>query len=132
VFVDFQLNTVSVNNLAFSINDNSFANRQAIYTPTTTSLRYRSITSNTNDVAISFATIAGGRRKAVGAYKVNDFAFALDTGGFKTDTSAAVPPATQLNIGSEFNGAASLNNTIRRFTYWPARLPNETLQTITQ
>jgi len=132
VFVDFQLNTVSVNNLAFSINDNSFANRQAIYTPTTTSLRYRSITSNTNDVAISFATIAGGRRKAVGAYKVNDFAFALDTGDFQTDTSAAVPPATQLNIGSEFNGAASLNNTIRRFTYWPARLPNETLQTITQ
>jgi len=132
VFVDFQLNTVSVNNLAFSINDNSFANRQAIYTPTTTSLRYRSITSNTNDVAISFVTIAGGRRKAVGAYKVNDFAFALDTGDFQTDTSAAVPPATQLNIGSEFNGAASLNNTIRRFTYWPARLPNETLQTITQ
>jgi hypothetical protein len=45
-------------------------------------------------------------------------------------------------VGEVSNGTASIQSvgngwyrcsvTIRRLTYWPARLPNETLQTITQ
>jgi hypothetical protein len=37
-------------------------------------------------------------------------------------------------IGNDFSSgsALSLNGTIRRLAYWPQRLPNETLQTVTQ
>jgi len=43
-----------------------------------------------------------------------------------TDTSVTVPTISQVTIGTALTG------TIRRLTYWPVRLPNPTLQAITQ
>ena len=50
------------------------------------------------------------------------------------DTSANLPTVNRLILGSQDSSTANtfLNGTIRRLTYWPARLPNETLQNITQ
>jgi hypothetical protein len=39
---------------------------------------------------------------------------------------------SDLFIGSRSAGGAPMNGTIRRLTYWPQRLPNSTLQTLTQ
>jgi hypothetical protein len=49
--------------------------------------------------------------------------------------SAAILPVTLSSaaLGNAQSGATNyLNGTIRRLTYWPQRLPNTTLQTITQ
>jgi hypothetical protein len=43
-----------------------------------------------------------------------------------TDTSVTVPPVSQVTIGTALTG------TIKRLTYWPVRLPNPTLVSITQ
>jgi hypothetical protein len=45
-----------------------------------------------------------------------------------------LPAATQMLIGAQFIGGTptALNGHIRRLTYWPTRLSNTTLQTITQ
>jgi hypothetical protein len=66
-------------------------------------------------------------------YKANDFIGA--TGGVLTnsDTSGSVPTLlTTLGIGMQGNATLHYNGTIRRLTYWPQRLPNSTLQAITQ
>ena len=47
-------------------------------------------------------------------------------------TAFAMPVITTLLIGEQGGGGAVLNGTIRRLTYWPQRLSNSTLQTITQ
>ena len=55
----------------------------------------------------------------------------LNTGSY----NAIYPGISQLSIGFSEISAGSpqyLSGTIRRLTFWPARLPNETLQTITQ
>jgi hypothetical protein len=55
----------------------------------------------------------------------------LDAGSY----NAIYPSISQLRIGFNEISVGSptyLSGTIRRLTYWPARLPNETLQTITQ
>jgi hypothetical protein len=44
--------------------------------------------------------------------------------------TGSTPTNTQMAIGQ--NGGSALNGTIRRLTYWPSRLPNTTLQRITQ
>ena len=49
-----------------------------------------------------------------------------------TDNVATLPTVTQMFIGCEAAGANVLNGHIRRLTYWPQRLPNATLQAITQ
>jgi hypothetical protein len=47
------------------------------------------------------------------------------------NSTATLPTVTQATIGTA-NAAVPINGTIRRLTYWPQRLPNSTLQSITQ
>ena len=66
------------------------------------------------------------------AYKVNDLAASRNGNASVSDVSATLPTGIdRLNLGTT-QGPNYLNGTIRRFTYWPARLPDSTLQTITQ
>jgi hypothetical protein len=41
-------------------------------------------------------------------------------------------PVNSLFIGGRIGSSFMHNGTIKRLTYWPARLPNTTLQQITQ
>jgi hypothetical protein len=69
--------------------------------------------------------------KIAAAYKQNDFAASLNGATPATDTSGAIPPVNKLNIGSASNGTSNLNGHIRRITYYPQRLTNAQLQSIT-
>ena len=48
------------------------------------------------------------------------------------DTSATLPAVTTFRLGRRSNTFNTWNGTIRRLTFWPARLGNEVLQRITQ
>jgi hypothetical protein len=69
--------------------------------------------------------------KAALAMKASDFALVGNTSSVVTSTGL-MPSANQATIGSSIGqaGAAS-NGPIARLTYWPQRLSNDTLQTIT-
>jgi hypothetical protein len=53
----------------------------------------------------------------------------LDSG---VDNSVTVPAVNQIRIGARMNDTFPSNLHLFRLTYWPARLPDSTLQTITQ
>jgi hypothetical protein len=65
------------------------------------------------------------------AYAVNNFGANIDGGTVQTDLSGTLPTTSTLNIGT-ISGGNHFGGTIRRLTYWPQRLPNSTLQAITQ
>jgi hypothetical protein len=48
-----------------------------------------------------------------------------------TDASALIPVVNQLRIGSDGDGAVTYNGHIRQIVYYPRRLTNSDLQTIT-
>ena len=64
-------------------------------------------------------------------YKANDFAVSYNGGSVVTDNTGTVPSLSDFLIGTENNATNHLNSTIRRLTYWPTRLSNDTLKTIT-
>jgi hypothetical protein len=65
-------------------------------------------------------------------YKVNDLAASRNGGTSISDTSATLPTGIdRLELGTT-QSANYLNGTIRRLTYWPQRLPDSTLQAVTQ
>jgi hypothetical protein len=66
------------------------------------------------------------------AYANNDFALAVNGSLVSADNTGTVPTVSQLRLGARGTGLGPLNGTIRRLTYWPQRLPNTTLQQITQ
>jgi hypothetical protein len=66
-------------------------------------------------------------------YKANDFIGAVNGVLTNSDTSGSVPTLlTTFGIGMQGNATLPYNGTIKRLTYWPQRLPNSTLQAITQ
>jgi len=82
----------------------------------------------------STALTANLPAKFAGGYQANNLALSLSGATSVIDTSATIPTVlTRADIGSDHAGVNRLKaGTIRRLTYWPTRLPNETLQTITQ
>jgi hypothetical protein len=88
-----------------------------------------------NNPGIGFG-IAGTNRKV--SFGIDSSTLNNSTNGTigSVSNNAAALMATHdiLSIGSGTGGSPpyQLNGTIRRLTYWPARLPNSTLQAITQ
>ena len=105
-----------------------------------------------SSLSASWSVLAGGTAQYSGAglvttqgaaftaafgYKLNDFAATLNAGTASTDTNALVPPVLQLAIGGSsalWSGASSGNNInghIKKIAYYPKRLSNSQLQSIT-
>jgi hypothetical protein len=62
----------------------------------------------------------------------NNYMAARDSILSTGSSHVGMPSNTSLRLGARFNDSFASNGTIRRFTYWPTRLGNDTLQTITQ
>ena len=78
----------------------------------------------------SSAITAGSLFAQANVYKAADFAISTNGGTVSTTNTGAVPVVNRLAIGVNIFGSASVNGTIKRFTYFPTRLAN--LQQITQ
>jgi hypothetical protein len=117
--------------------------RIAFATDGTTANRFGLLYNNSNNPQIVVASagtinavpsvaLTGATYAIAAAYKLDDYAISAAGSAPSTDTSGALPVSiNQLSIGSQLN-TEPLNGTIRRLTYWPQRLPNSTLQAITQ
>ncbi|HEX2859052.1 MAG TPA: hypothetical protein VHP58_02495 [Alphaproteobacteria bacterium] len=81
-------------------------------------------------IATSLAT--GTVYKAALAYKANDFAACAGGGTVAAAASGAVPGSlTTLRLGSNSSGSQFANAWLRRVAYYPRRLTNAELQTLT-
>lgn len=83
--------------------------------------------------AIINGSFVGTQTKAASAYKTKDSAGAANGGTVATNSSTLVPWAINgIGIGYQLNMNNSyLNGTIKRIAYWPKRLTNTELQSLT-
>jgi len=116
-----------------SVNDNTLNNRYLNIRHDSSSLATSlSITAGVTDGSAQATLNSGNPRNRIAtAQVINDLAIAANGSLGPIDTSVAIPTVTQLQIGS-VTAASYYNGTIRRLTYWPQRLSNSTLQTLTQ
>jgi hypothetical protein len=97
-----------------------------------TLIRSRSIVGGVAQCDFSNTAIAFPSVNNLGfAYKVNDFAAAVNGGTVLTDASGTVPAVNVLKIGTNVDGSFPLNGHIRRLAFFPRRLANAELQGIT-
>jgi hypothetical protein len=130
-YIDFSLPTITGNTAIFSFSQAAAAttNRHSIRQGNTIITAAGSTVANfTNQ------TTAVNARSRIGyGYKVDDFFQVLNGTTSAADTSGAVPSNIDLLDIGKVEGAAIYSNApIRRLTYWPTRLSNSTLQSITQ
>jgi hypothetical protein len=82
------------------------------------------------NIALGVAT-ANTVYKQAGAYKLDDFATTRNGATPSTDTSGTVPVVSQAAIGGTIGLTRSLNGHVYRITYYPRRLANTELTSIT-
>ena len=119
---------------AFEIGDGTNNNRLLIYNPAsgTTSEFYVAnggVVQAQISVASAFqANVVG---KVAGAYQANDFQQASNGTLGTADTSGTLPAVTAAYIGRNGAGTVFWSGWIQRITYYPRRLTNAELQTLT-
>ena len=114
--------------LAASLNDNTVNNRIEVGYVTSGVSSFEVTTGGVAQAAM-YPAIASQTRKTAGVYDANDFAISTNGSAPLTDTSGTVPTVTRLGIGSRISPSGSIY--LRRITYYPRRLSNADLQTIT-
>jgi hypothetical protein len=117
------------------LNDGTLSNRSRfwIWSGATSTLRFTPRASNADQADLTIGTpIQNIPFKAAGSLKANDFAAVLNGGTVSTDGSGTVPTVDRLTIGNSGSANEQLGGTIKRLVYWGQRLPNTTLQGITQ
>jgi hypothetical protein len=75
--------------------------------------------------------VPGSTAKHALAVKALDTRAALNSTLSSAQLSTVMPVVNTLSIGQRVTGNR-MTGTIKRLTYWPQRLPNSTLQAITQ
>ena len=79
------------------------------------------------------SNLSGVACKTISSGKTNDFAFCLNGGSVTTDASGTYGTGIdRMNIGKYDVGNAYCNGTISQLSYYPVRLSNSQLQTLTK
>ena len=82
--------------------------------------------------SIGSAIAANTSAKIAFCYKANDFAGTLNGAAVVTDNSGTIPAINQLHIGAYSSANLILNGHIARLRYFKKRLPNATLQQLSE
>ena len=115
-----------------SINNGSLSDRINLIASTTAQFRGSVVAANVAQAEIATGTYTvNSIGKIAVATKANDFALAASSGVIQIDTSGTMPPVDRLQLGFQTGGLDVLNGHIRSFAYYPTRLSNETLQSLT-
>ena len=117
----------------YAIHDGSADNRITVYKRANADTSARlDIAAATVSSAFLNAGTFGLNNLTASAVQINNFAISLNGLTAVADTAGNLPSVNQMNLGSYVGATGFLNGTIRRLCFWPTRLSNPTLQSITQ
>jgi len=117
----------------FSLNDGTSTNQISAYNFTNLFAATVRKTGEVNtDPGLGTSPVSGANYKKAVAIKLSDYRIAANGAQGASVNPAFVPTVDRLAIGTNQGGGANINSTISRLTYWPTRLANSTLQSITQ
>lgn len=122
---------------AFAFSDGATQDEIYQYKPTGTDNAVFVIRDSVNGTTLNHNhadTMPYGRQtKGAIAFASNNAFSELDSLTLKSqDNNVTIPVVDQIRFGERVNNQGSPFMTINRFTYWPSRLPNATLTTITK
>jgi hypothetical protein len=116
----------------FAFSDNTYNNRITLAGSTGTNQFNFDVTKAGSFRRAILGNFVSSGLKVSGGYKSTGSAGSLDGAATVTSDTPNIPSViSQLNIGQGHVGTNILNGHIKRLTYWPTRLSNDTLQTIT-
>ena len=120
--------------ISFTLSDNSYNNRVTLASSTGSAAFNADVTvsgTNTRAVLGNYTSGASSIRTSMG-YKASDTAGCLNGATVVTSSPGTVPLLTRADIGKDHLNNNLLNGHIRQITYYPKRLTNAQLQSLTK
>lgn len=119
--------------MALEIGDGTVNNRHAVFTAGTANCNYYDVVGGVNQATISASTFtANVVGKFSAAYALNDFQVAGNGTLGGSDISGSLPAGlTTMFIGNSIGSTSFWNGWLNSIRYYPTRLPNASLQSIT-
>jgi hypothetical protein len=133
LFAEYDTSIASGGPYQAELNDGTANNRITLYVSAGAQRTYVA-TSGAAQVDIGVGSISNNVvYKTAVAYKANDFAITVNGVSPTTDTSATIPTVNKLVLGAYNSDSLAnlLNGHLRRIAYYPRRLTNAELQSIT-
>jgi hypothetical protein len=115
----------------WTISDGTIAERMLAYSGSVFNFYVDDNSSNQVNIG-GYSFTANSLNTPAAAYKLNDFAYTRNGAAITTDTTGTLPTPNRLQIMAGYIGGEIQSGTIFRLAYWPTRLSDATLQTITQ
>jgi hypothetical protein len=132
VFADVTVLSTAKNNHVVSIDNGTIDNRIELRVlALATTMRHDMVAGGVTQNNVNITVANELRRVAALAYKSGDTRLQSGSVGV-TSAGATVPTVNQIQLNRATFGGGEINGHIRRITYWLTRLPDATLQTITQ
>ena len=126
-----QFDTPASGTRIISAADDNTANNNIQMLTSGTDPTFLVTTSGTAQASIDAGTVAANTvYKFAGTYSANDFAACISGGTVGADTSGTIPTVDRLRIGAGQAGN-TLCGHVALLNYYPQRLPNATLQSLT-
>lgn len=119
--------------MALEIGDGTINNRHAVFTAGTANCNYYDVVGGVNQATISASTFtANVVGKFAAAYAANDFQVSGNGTLGGSDISGSLPVGlTTMFIGNSIGSTSFWNGWLNSIRYYPTRLPNASLQSIT-
>ena len=123
----------SVNNIIYSINNNTLSNRITLFGFNTTKSIIPRYTVSNFTYPNPSVTISSGQNKFIHSFKSTDVSLVSNgrTPSIAQIMAVTYPTVNQFEIGAQI-GSLNLNGTISRLTYYPRALKPNQLQYLTQ
>ena len=120
------------NSVFLKANDNTTDNQIKIFSVSTDPYLYITNAAVEQAYIDAGSVTVGAPNKYAAGFASNDFGLSVNGGTAIVDTSGTNPVGmTQLTIGSRLSGVGQPNGHLQRLTYYPVRLSDATLQTLT-
>jgi len=129
IYAEAEPFSLTAGTVAYAISDGTTSNYMASWTQVNE--HFLVVSGGSTQASLDGGTyVVNQYTKTAGAYKANDFALSLNGGAVVTDSSGSIPTVSVLGIGNR-NSANYLNGHIKRLAYYPRRLTNAELQSLT-
>jgi hypothetical protein len=133
IYIETDYTLVAGGNYRFDVTDGTASNQMRLRSaPTgTTQSRFELTSGGTLWTTLSPATTNTAINKDAIAYATNNAAAVTNNGTLLSDLTVTPAVVDRITLGSTRAGASQLNGHIRRFAYYPTRLPDATLAALT-
>ncbi len=130
--VEYILSSITTNCGVMAVSDGTTANRMIVRGRSTGATTFIGVRGGATQYIDDFSSgLANVSTLVAFGYKTNAFVGTRNGAAPITDVSCVVPTVSMLRLGADGDGVFPLNGHIRSLRYYPKRLSNSELQTIT-